>query len=261
VIRSPAGPITVLNVHPLRTGGWRVRYSQISALLETQVVPENEPVILGGDFNAPYRSDLYEMISRKLASAHARAGFGFGFTYPARVPSRFGFFPSIPLVRIDHIFCTRQLVPLQAGTIEDSGGSDHRPVFADLAIPVVNRHAATSGVPSGGSPRGELRSARRGPAAFIPPPLPLVVLEHPVLRSLRVVVLPAAHGPHEEEPRHEAERERQQDEPPEGHGRQPNVRRSRTEFNTTKSDEAAIAPAATMGCSTPAMASGMAITL
>ena len=43
VIRSPGGRITVFNVHPLRAGGWRVRYSQITALLEEDVLPGARP--------------------------------------------------------------------------------------------------------------------------------------------------------------------------------------------------------------------------
>jgi vancomycin resistance protein VanJ len=134
VLRSPGGPITVFNVHPLRVGGWRDRYSQISALLKEDVLPETGPVILGGDFNAPDRSQLYGMVSSKLANAHGVRGVGFGFTYPAFVPSPFGPVPAVPLVRIDHLFFTSDFVAVSAGTIDDSGGSDHRPVFAELAL-------------------------------------------------------------------------------------------------------------------------------
>jgi vancomycin resistance protein VanJ len=134
VIRSPGGPITVFNVHPLRAGGWRDRYSQITALLEDDVLPALGPVILGGDFNAPDRSQLYGMVSSALANAHEERGSGFGFTYPAYIRSRFGAIAAVPLVRIDHIFFTDHFVAVRAGTIDDSGGSDHRPVFADLAL-------------------------------------------------------------------------------------------------------------------------------
>jgi vancomycin resistance protein VanJ len=134
VLRSPGGRITVFNVHPLRLGGWRHRYSQISALVDEHVLPEDGPVILGGDFNAPDRSQLYERVSSTLANAHAQRGLGFGFTYPVFVRSPFGRIPAVPLVRIDHLFFTDDFVAVRAGTIDDSGGSDHRPVFAELAL-------------------------------------------------------------------------------------------------------------------------------
>jgi endonuclease/exonuclease/phosphatase (EEP) superfamily protein YafD len=134
VLRAPGGPITLFNVHPLRLGGWRDRYSRIAALLEEDVLAEHGPVILAGDFNAPDGSQLYGLVSSKLASAHGERGFGFGFTYPAFVRSPFGPVPAVPLVRIDHIFFTDHFVALRAGTIEDSGGSDHRPVLAELAL-------------------------------------------------------------------------------------------------------------------------------
>jgi len=132
VVRSPAGPIAVFNVHPLRTGGWRHRYRQIAALLEEDVLPERSPVILGGDFNVNDRAELYRLVASRLENAHDAAGFGFGFTYPAAVRV-LAALPAPPMARIDHLFFSAQLVALRAGTLADSGGSDHRPVFAVLA--------------------------------------------------------------------------------------------------------------------------------
>ncbi len=134
VLRTPAGRVTVFNVHPLRTGGWRHRYREIAALLEDHVLRERGPVILAGDLNAPDASDLYALVARHLRNAHREAGAGFGFTYPSPSVRWAGFLPLPPLVRIDHVFFGDGLVAVRAGTIEDSGGSDHRPVFADLAL-------------------------------------------------------------------------------------------------------------------------------
>lgn len=133
VVHSPAGPITAFNIHPLRTGGWRHRYRQISALLADDVVPLRSPVILGGDLNANVHSELYRLVSKQLENAHDAAGFGFGFTYPAAVRV-LGTLPAFPMARIDHIFYSDHFVAVRAGTLEDSGGSDHRPVIATLVL-------------------------------------------------------------------------------------------------------------------------------
>jgi endonuclease/exonuclease/phosphatase (EEP) superfamily protein YafD len=131
VLRSPLGPIAIFNVHPLRTGGWQQRYGQIAALLEEEILREPSPVILAGDFNVTDRSQLYGLLAGHLENAHDVAGFGFGFTYPARVRVR-ATVPALPMARIDHVFFSRPLVAVRAGTLGDSGGSDHRPVVAVL---------------------------------------------------------------------------------------------------------------------------------
>jgi endonuclease/exonuclease/phosphatase (EEP) superfamily protein YafD len=134
VLRIPAGPITVFNVHPLRSGGWRQRYRQIASLLEEEVLPEKTPVILGGDFNAPDHSQLYELVAGHLKNAHREAGLGFGFTYPSSDVRVLRLFPAPSVVRIDHIFFSDHFVALRAGTMDESGGSDHRAVFAELDL-------------------------------------------------------------------------------------------------------------------------------
>ena len=132
VVRSPAGPISVYNVHPLRAGGWRKRYGQVTDLLEQEILLESGPVLVGGDFNVTPQSQMYLLLSRHLRNAHDEAGSGLGFTFPTSARTFRGI-PLVPLVRIDHIFVSGHFLALGAGTIEDAGGSDHRPVFAELA--------------------------------------------------------------------------------------------------------------------------------
>ena len=133
VLLSPVGRITVFNVHPLRRGGWLRRYGELIALMEEDILPDDGPVILGGDFNITDQSQTFKMINRRLHNAHLEAGCGFGFTYPSSALRLLGILPVPPLVRIDHIFFNDRFVALQAGTLKDSGGSDHYPVFAVLA--------------------------------------------------------------------------------------------------------------------------------
>lgn len=147
VVRTDLGAITVFNVHPLRTGGWRLRYGQIAALLEEDVLPQRSPVILGGDLNVTEHSQLYALVSGHLRNAHDAAGRGFGFTFPASGVRLLGV-PALPLARIDHVFFSDHLVARRAGTLEDSGGSDHRPVFAELALREPPPEAPGGGVPA-----------------------------------------------------------------------------------------------------------------
>ncbi len=96
VLWLAGGPITVFNVHPLRSGGWRQRYGQIASLLEEEVLREKTPVILGGDFNAPDHSQLYKLVAGHLKNAHREAGLGFGFTYPSSDVRVLRLFPLLP---------------------------------------------------------------------------------------------------------------------------------------------------------------------
>ncbi|OEU61273.1 MAG: hypothetical protein BA870_08750 [Desulfuromonadales bacterium C00003094] len=133
-LHSPAGQITVFNVHMLRRGGWLSRYRKIVSLLEEDVSHNKGPVILGGDFNTPDQGETYKHITKFLNNAHWESGFGFGFSFPSSVIKLFGSVSVPPLVRIDHIFFNDCFSILKAGTIKDSGGSDHFPVMAILGL-------------------------------------------------------------------------------------------------------------------------------
>jgi vancomycin resistance protein VanJ len=135
VVRAPSGPITVYNVHVMRQGGWRSKRAQISALLDREVLRQDTPVVVGGDFNAPEHSEPYALLARHLANAHDVAGAGLGFTFPTPAVRLFGVLPVLSMVRLDHVFFGGKLAAIRAGTIEDHAGSDHRPVYADLVFP------------------------------------------------------------------------------------------------------------------------------
>jgi vancomycin resistance protein VanJ len=133
VLRAPAGAITVFNVHAIRERGWRLRHDRVAGLLRDEVLPLETPVILAGDLNAPEHSQLYRLVAAHLENAHRAAGSGFGFTYPAAGLRLLGV-PAFPVVRIDHVFFSRHFAALRADALPDSGGSDHRPVLAELAL-------------------------------------------------------------------------------------------------------------------------------
>lgn len=132
-VETPAGGITVFNVHPLR-GNWQRRHRQMQTLLREDILVTDEPVILGGDFNTTDMSETYALLSRYLDNAHWEAGWGFGFSYPAERHAWQRFLPSWPLVRIDHIFYNSHFAALCAETLDESAGSDHFPVVARLVL-------------------------------------------------------------------------------------------------------------------------------
>lgn len=140
VLETPYGLITIVNVHAYKHG-WQERHRQMQAVLDEDVIAVDGPLILGGDFNTNDQSETYRMIRQHLTGAHDAAGCGFGFTFPTT--SRFFSFrrlgplpkfPVPPLIRIDHIFHSAHFSTLSARTLKDSGGSDHRPVVAELCL-------------------------------------------------------------------------------------------------------------------------------
>jgi len=90
------------------------------------------PQILVGDFNMTPTSDAHRKVTEQFRDTFEEVGRGFGHTYPTTLTS-LGFGISLPLLRIDYIFHSDQLVGRSAWAGPD-GGSDHLPVLADLAF-------------------------------------------------------------------------------------------------------------------------------
>ncbi|MCU0581823.1 MAG: endonuclease/exonuclease/phosphatase family protein, partial [Syntrophales bacterium] len=130
---TPYGPITVLNIHSYKFG-WIDRHKRMESLLRNDVLPEKSPVILGGDFNTNDQSQTYDMISEYLNDSFRQVGCGFGFTYPAFLFIFSRNLPALPIIRIDHIFYSSHFSPIKAHTLDDSGGSDHYAVVAELSL-------------------------------------------------------------------------------------------------------------------------------
>ncbi|WP_298037129.1 endonuclease/exonuclease/phosphatase family protein [uncultured Desulfuromonas sp.] len=132
-VELPRGSFIVFNVHPL-WGNWLRRHNQLKALIEENVLAEPGPIILGGDFNTPDQTDTYRLISKYLNNAHGKAGRGFGFTFPSQLSSFNRKISLLPMVRIDHIFLSSHFEILTSYIIEDSAGSDHKPVAAEVQL-------------------------------------------------------------------------------------------------------------------------------
>lgn len=83
----------------------------------------NRPTIIAGDFNAPANDSIYRMLDDRFVDAFEVAGTGWGNTYHRR----------LPILRLDHIFVSREFKPVRA-TVVSIPESDHRMVVADLIL-------------------------------------------------------------------------------------------------------------------------------
>ena len=96
----------------------------LAGMLSTTV----RPVILAGDLNATEHSPVLDVLrSTGLRDAFSTAGFGYGYTHGHSLR------PHISFLRIDHVMVSEPLGVREAFA-GGSGGSDHRPVIADLVI-------------------------------------------------------------------------------------------------------------------------------
>jgi vancomycin resistance protein VanJ len=139
VIQAPAGPVTIYNVHFLRTvlrrsHNWQRLHDEINDLVLNEILMTSGPVILGGDFNMTDQTQTYRDISKVLKNAHWEAGSGFGFTFPSTSRKIKRTFTLPPIVRIDHIFFNKYLHAYRARTLDESGGSDHLPIVSEFVL-------------------------------------------------------------------------------------------------------------------------------
>jgi endonuclease/exonuclease/phosphatase (EEP) superfamily protein YafD len=130
--------ITLMNVHPVSPriiGGYNSsrRSTEIDFLLGV-AAQENNPVLLTGDFNLTDLTDDYGKIAPFYGDAFKDAGTGFGTTFPnlGKFARPLGLVP--PLIRIDYVFFSAEWIAIDAHVLPDSAGSDHYPLFAELAL-------------------------------------------------------------------------------------------------------------------------------
>jgi endonuclease/exonuclease/phosphatase (EEP) superfamily protein YafD len=140
-LRTPGGIVHLLNVHtasphmpfeaalegepngPVQINDNSETRRAQSALLSRYALSLNGPVLIAGDFNTPVQSPIFRDSWAGFTDAFSRAGFGFGYSYYARLTA----------VRIDHVLsndawrCTNCYVAPDAG-------SPHRAVIADLEL-------------------------------------------------------------------------------------------------------------------------------
>ena len=140
VLRTPAGPLTLINLHletprrglaSLRRGRGTARTEVNSQVREigserarAWLRDVEGPLVIAGDFNMPVESRVYARHWGDLENAFSTSGLGFGWT---RLMVRYQ-------VRIDHVLVTGGAHAVRAGLGPDLG-SDHLPVVTAIRMP------------------------------------------------------------------------------------------------------------------------------
>ncbi|ACI58603.1 Endonuclease/exonuclease/phosphatase (plasmid) [Rhizobium leguminosarum bv. trifolii WSM2304] len=121
--------LLVVNTHLGLRGRERMR--QMTTLLNAGwlrgTADEPLPTILCGDFNAIPSSATYRLAARSLKDAQRAGNARPRATFPARYP----------LMRLDHVFVTDDLIVKQATVLENRlarVASDHLPLLAEIAF-------------------------------------------------------------------------------------------------------------------------------
>jgi endonuclease/exonuclease/phosphatase family metal-dependent hydrolase len=109
----------------VRAAQWRLLRAHVA-----RSYPTAHHLIVAGDFNTLDTEPLYRTLRGSMVDAFAAAGEGYGATFPTEPTS------PIPLVRIDYVFASPQLVPLIARVLPQAA-SDHRGLLVKLAVPEV----------------------------------------------------------------------------------------------------------------------------
>ncbi|MDH7569199.1 MAG: endonuclease/exonuclease/phosphatase family protein [Armatimonadota bacterium] len=119
-LHSLSRPGGSLCAHLRETSRLRAPQAETAAEIARRMKP---PSLFAGDLNTPPRGQMYRRLAEPWRNAFQEAGWGFGFTYPARWP----------LLRIDHIFVSRG-IHIARCWVPRTQASDHRPVVADLVV-------------------------------------------------------------------------------------------------------------------------------
>lgn len=130
-IRAPSLGARNFKGSPLRVVGFDTSLQERSLQQVIDIVEASqEPVIVLGDFNTTERQVGYKaLLAAGLSNAHAEAGWGLGFTYPAPATRLSWLF--FPVIRIDHVFYDHSWRALETWTASLMG-SDHLALVADL---------------------------------------------------------------------------------------------------------------------------------
>lgn len=112
------------------------RDRQVAALRQA-IAAYDGPVVAVGDLNTVEFNSAYRVLDSVLDDAWRAAGWGWGHTFPGgpHRPQIRGVKMPRWLLRIDYIFYSQELLPLEAGVGPEAGNADHRPLTAAFALP------------------------------------------------------------------------------------------------------------------------------
>jgi vancomycin resistance protein VanJ len=138
-------PVTLYNTHPVHPAMTGTLFDPVPRAHEIGVILERAAqdtgaLVIVGDFNMTDQSEDYARVLESYSDTYRDIGWGMGFTFPdfsnsralPRFLSRTSSFP--PFVRLDYVFHNEAVIALEAQVWPTSGGSDHRPLFARLAL-------------------------------------------------------------------------------------------------------------------------------
>ena len=134
-IRVDNRPVRLIFAHPTtpkNENGYHERNQEIS-LLGQEVSALPSPKVLIGDLNCGPWSPVFGNLL-KAGLRDSQQGFGPQPSWPARVGRVIDGMPIPPLVPIDHVLASEDIVVLQR-TAGPSIGSDHLPVFVKIVLP------------------------------------------------------------------------------------------------------------------------------
>lgn len=139
VVETPYGTIAIYDVHltyPLESGlefGTRWHHHQRFKAIMDVAQAETYPTILIGAFNISQATAEYRQLRTSFEDVFRETNMGFGFTYPnfARKNDLRQYIP--PVLRIEYIFATPDIIPIESRVIYQ-GDSDHFPLWAKVAF-------------------------------------------------------------------------------------------------------------------------------
>ncbi len=107
------------------------RDEQLAALRQ-RLKTDTIPILVLCDCNTTDQSDAYRAMDKILVDSFREAGWGLGFTFPARILE--GELDVPRMIRIDYVWHNEFFVATNAQVGHDSGTSDHRPVIVNLLL-------------------------------------------------------------------------------------------------------------------------------
>ncbi len=117
----------------------REKAIQAQSLVDLMADSTN-PTILCGDLNDTPNSRVFQVLQKSYKNTFSNRGWGLGNTFgEARIQDNLSWIPFISyaardLVRIDHIFVSKDIRIHSARVLSDAHGSDHKPVVSVIEL-------------------------------------------------------------------------------------------------------------------------------